>query len=430
MPDPRGQGFRVAVIGFGRAGALHAQAWRDCPGVELAGACDPDAAARRGAAELGIPAFRDLDEMLEATRPDAVSVCTPPACHGELAARCLKRGLHVLCEKPLITDLAFARQLWDVAAQANRRLLVAAKYRHVPELRMARELMRSGEIGAVRDFRIEFASAAPMANRWHSKRAISGGGVIMDNGWHAFDLIHYVFGGIRRVRARAENGPQGLEVEESARIDIVAAGGETGQVVLSWSAPSRGDAYVSIRGERGDIHVGWKRSRLERGAAASVDFGQAYDKVAAHRRMMASFLEIVAGRQQPWLSREESLGIAAAIEAAYRSCASRREQAVVEPHWITASDGWRTYGSAALPNPPNRDPRGRSQHRRRHLNLGPRPYPPRGADRFGVYHRREDLHCLRCNGRIASQDQCVRVHLRAGDHRGRRHGKCGSRLYQ
>jgi len=338
MSDSRGERFRVAVVGFGRAGAVHAQAWRDCFGVEVAGACDPDPAARRRAAELGIPAFSDLDEMLEATRPDAVSVCTPPACHGELAARCLKRGLHVLCEKPLTTDLASAQQLWNVAEQANRSLLVAAKYRHVPELRMAREMLRCGEIGAVKVFRIEFAAPVPMATRWNAKRAISGGGVIMDNGWHAFDLIHFLFGGILTVRARARNGPQGFDVEESAWIDVVAAGGETGQVVLSWSTPAGRDAYVWIRGERGDIHVGWKGSRLERDAAAPVAFGQPYDKADAHRRMMASFREVVTGRQQPWLSREESLGIAAAIEAAYRSCASQSEEPVGEPLGAAAAD--------------------------------------------------------------------------------------------
>lgn len=201
--------LRVGLIGFGRIGAAHAQAWLDCPGVELAGVCDPDAAARRRAAEMAIPAFEDLDEMIETVQPDAVSICTPPSSHGELAARCLERGIEVLCEKPLTTDLASALELWDVAAQTGRRLLVASKFRHVPELGLARELVRRGEIGLVRDFRIEFASPVPMANRWYSKRSISGGGVIIDNGWHAFDLVYFLFGGIRALRARLGDGPRG-----------------------------------------------------------------------------------------------------------------------------------------------------------------------------------------------------------------------------
>ena len=324
--------LRIGVIGFGRIGATHAQAWRDCPGVELAGVCDRDAAARRRAAELAIPAFEDLDEMLETIQPDAVSVCTPPSSHGELAARCLDRGIDVLCEKPLTTDLASALQLWDVAAQTGRLLLVASKFRHVPELRLARELIRRGEIGLVQDFRIEFASPVPMANRWYSRRSISGGGVILDNGWNAFDRIHFLFSGIRAVRARLGDGPQGLEeVEGSAVIDIVAAGGETGQAVLSWSTPPSGDAYVSVWGERGSIHVGWKSSRLERRSSGSRALGGAYDKADAHRRMMRSFREVLAGREQPWGTREEYLGVAAAVEAAYRSCVSQAEEIVSQP---------------------------------------------------------------------------------------------------
>jgi len=328
--------LRVGLLGFGRCGAVHAQAWRDCPGVQLACACDPDNAARGQAEKLGIPAFSILEEMLESAKLDAVSVCTPPCRHGELAAQCLRRGLHVLCEKPLTTDLASAQHLWEVAADSERKLVVSSKFRHVPELRVARELVRSGEIGVVKRFRIEFAGVVPMADRWNSRRSISGGGVIMDNGWHAFDLVHFLFGGIQSVRARLGDGPQGLEVEESASIDIVAAGGETGQAVLSWSLPSGGDAYVSIHGERGSIHVGWKRSYLERHAAEAVVFGKAYDKAGAHRRMMAAFLEVVAGRQEPWISWDEILGTAAAVEAAYRSHASQSEETVGGPLRLAA----------------------------------------------------------------------------------------------
>jgi len=329
--------LRIGLIGFGRIGAVHAQAWLACPGVELAGACDPDAAARRRAAEMGIPAFEHLDEMLETIQPDAVSVCTPPSTHAELAARCLKRAVDVLCEKPLTINLASALRLWDIAEQSGRRLLVASKFRHVQALRLVRELVGCGEIGLVKDFRIEFASPVPMANRWYSERSISGGGVILDNGWHAFDLVYFLFGGIRAVRARLGDGPQGLEVEETASIDLVAAGGETGQVVLSWSTPPSGDAYLSIWGERGSIHVGWKSSRLERRAAGSVALGGAYDKAEAHRRMMLSFREVLAGREQPWGTREEYLGVAAAVEAAYRSCASQAEETVWPPPRMAAA---------------------------------------------------------------------------------------------
>ncbi len=331
MPVSSVAQLRIGLIGFGRMGAVYAQAWRECPGIELAGAYDPDAAARRRAAQMGIPACEGLEEMLESARPDAVSICTPPSSHGELAARCLKRAMDVLCEKPLTTDLASALDLWEVAAQTGRRLLLASKFRHVPEVRLARELVRCGEIGRVKDFRIEFAYPVSMANRWYSKRSLSGGGVIIDNGWHAFDLVYFLFGGIRTVRARLGDSPQGLEVEESASIHMVAAGGETGQAVLSWSTPPSSDAYVLIQGERGRIHVGWKGSCLERRADGFVTFGRAYNKADAHRRMMLSFCEVLAGRERPWISQEESLGIAAAVEAAYRSCASQGEEAVGQP---------------------------------------------------------------------------------------------------
>lgn len=170
-----------------------------------------------------------------------------------------------------------------------------------------------------------------MTNRWNSIRSISGAGVLIDNGCHAFDLITFLFGGIRAVKARLGEASQGLDVEETASIEVVVAGGVSGTVELSWSKPPRGDEYLQIYGESGDLHIGWQRSRLERSGGETLCLGQPYDKARVHRQMMERFCRVIRGLERPWIGPAESLLVAEAIEAACRSCVSENQEKVVQP---------------------------------------------------------------------------------------------------
>lgn len=322
--------LRVAVIGFGRMGMLHASSWRNCRQADLVAILDPDEEARRRATDFETPVFARLDEMLEEARPEAVCVCAPPSSHAELITACLQRGVHVLCEKPLTTDPPSARRVWRLAGETGLKMLVATKFRHIEEIETARHMVRSGAIGELLGFRIEFSAFVPMANRWYSVRSVSGGGVIIDNGSHAFDLVSFLFADIHAVAARLGEAPQGLEVEETASIEVTTAEGVAGTIELSWSKPSGRDDYLAIYGERGSLHIGWQRSRFERPGRDPVWFGQTYDKVRVHNRMMERFCRVIQGVEPPWIEASESLLVAEAIEAAYRSCRSQTWEQVGE----------------------------------------------------------------------------------------------------
>lgn len=93
--------MRVGVVGLG-IGKTHASPYVRLPGAELVGVCDLDAAlAGQVADEHGCAAFDDLERMLTEARPEAVSLCTPPAAHPRLTELLASRGVHVLAEKPM-----------------------------------------------------------------------------------------------------------------------------------------------------------------------------------------------------------------------------------------------------------------------------------------------------------------------------------------
>jgi predicted dehydrogenase len=322
MTSQTGDDMRVGIIGLGRAGKVHLDAWRAVPQVEVAAVCDPVPAVRRWARERGIAAYADPAEMFERAALDAVSICSPPAFHAPIALACFQRGLDVLCEKPLAINGRAALRMAQAATRRGRVLLLATKFRHVPDLAAARDLVAAGAIGEPVAFEIDFSSMVDMRGRWNARRALAGGGVIIDNGCHAFDIVSYLFGTVTRVHATRLKPVQDIPVEDSATILVGAGRGLVGRIDLSWSLQTGRETYVTIYGARGTIEVGWRGSRLKVAGEPVREIGPGYDKHEAHRRMMEAFVRVVAGRARPWISPGEGLRTVAAVEAAYHSLRS------------------------------------------------------------------------------------------------------------
>jgi len=311
--------MRVGIIGLGRAGNMHLDAWRLVPGVEVVAVSDAAVSGRSAARAAGLRAHRSLAQMLDREKLDAISICTPPADHADQAIACLERGLHVLCEKPLALTPWDALAMLQTSGRCRRQLLLATKFRHVPELVQTRQIIASGELGEPVTFEVSFCSPVDMSGRWNSQRHRAGGGVIMDNGCHAFDIVSFLFGSITRIQATVLKQLQPLSVEDSATIQIRAGDGVIGRVDLSWSLATGRDRYVVVHCSRGTVEVGWKGSRVRRNGEEWRDIGNPYDKTQAHRQMNACFHDLVTGNGEAWISPMECLRTVAAVDAAYRS---------------------------------------------------------------------------------------------------------------
>jgi predicted dehydrogenase len=246
---------------------------------------------------------------------------TPPAHHAPIAVACLERGLHVLCEKPLATTVGAALRMLRTAARMRRQLVLATKFRHVPDLATARTLIAEGAIGEPVGFEIDFSSMVDMTRRWNAQRPLAGGGVIIDNGCHAFDVVAYLFGTVTRVLATRLKQVQEMGVEDSATLLVAAGKGLIGRIEVSWSLATGRASYITVYGSKGTIEVGWKGSYLREAGKAPVEIGPGYDKNDAHRRMFGRFAGLVRGEGRPWITAGECLRTVAAVDAAYRSLA-------------------------------------------------------------------------------------------------------------
>jgi predicted dehydrogenase len=275
-------------------------------------------AAQALAERLHGQAYDSYQALGERTDLDAVIVCTPPASHPEVCLYFLERKVHVLCEKPLSINVQSARTMLDAAARAGVILTMASKFRYVEDVIRAKSIVASGILGTLVLFENAFTSRVDMAARWNSNPAISGGGVLIDNGTHSVDLMRYFLGPLAEVQVVEGKPIQGLPVEETVRIFVRSVGGVMGSIDLSWSIDKQLDSFINIYGSHGTIAVGWKESKYRQSTSRDwVIFGKGYDKTQAFRSQITNFSRAVRGEESLLITAQDALASVEVIEAAY-----------------------------------------------------------------------------------------------------------------
>lgn len=186
---------RIAVIGMGLMGTLHARAFHDMRGVELAAAIDIDQARLEATRrDLGVPVATSLTDVIDAV--DAVSVTLPDHLHVEACVQALERGKHVLVEKPLAANSAQARAILR-AQQAPHRLMVGHLLRFDLRLQELKRRIDAGDLGRLRYVRIHRSNTTATAARLAGAASVTSFLAI-----HDLDLLLWLTGReIRRTRA-------------------------------------------------------------------------------------------------------------------------------------------------------------------------------------------------------------------------------------
>ncbi len=311
---------RIGIVGCGQMGRWHLDAYRTNPHVELAAFADNDfEKAQKFALEAGAKAYASHAEMIANEKLDGVSICTVPSTHKNIALDFLNAGVNILCEKPLAVTTAEAQEMCRKAEENNLFLLTAFKFRFFEEVLKAKELIEKGSLGKILNFRLMFGGFIDMSETWFAKKEIAGGGVIMDNGPHALDIIHYLLGDIECISAQTTNY-QNIDVEDTAHLTCSLKNGAKGNVDLSWSSSVPARAYLEIYGEDGAILLDyggitykfkiwdeWKR------IPGRINAKEAFARQVDH------FVGALVGEAPSIVRNEDGLKSQMAIEAAYES---------------------------------------------------------------------------------------------------------------
>lgn len=328
----RDEGLKFGLVGAGGIAQSYIQAFAACEEAQLAAVADVRAEAAHAMADgVGCQSFSSYQEMAEKMILDAVVVCTPPVTHPDICVHFLERKMHVLCEKPFSIDTASAQRMLETARRTRTRLTMASKFRFVEDVVRARSIVMSGILGEIVLFENAFTARVDMSSRWNAESAISGGGVLIDNGTHSVDLMRYFLGPLAEVQVVEGKRIQKLPVEDTVRIFVRSVSGVMGTVDLSWSIDKELDHYIKIYGSHGTVSVGWKESKYRQSSSREwIVFGQGYDKVQAFRRQIDNFCRAIRGEDKLVITAEDALASVEVIAAAYD--ALRHSQWTVVTH--------------------------------------------------------------------------------------------------
>jgi predicted dehydrogenase len=282
--------LRAAIVGTGGISRIHGWRLQDL-GSTVVGVCGRDVTNARSVANdfrpagrfdepgghtstsVPVDAFDDLGAMLDQTKPDVLHVCSPHGLHAAHAIEAVKRGIHVIVEKPLATEQAGARAVIAAAEAAGVHAAVCLTKRSYPMVAELRARILAGELGEVNAIRGGFLSWDSNHDNWgwgFDPKIAGTSYATADLGVHWLDLAEHVtnrritevdarFSTLRPTRYR--NGqPVKVEAEDYVRIFLDFTGGAVGSATFSGvTAGEPNGCSIDVDGTDGGF--GWKVDR-------------------------------------------------------------------------------------------------------------------------------------------------------------------------
>ncbi|MGV0816903.1 Gfo/Idh/MocA family protein [Martelella sp. AMO21009] len=286
---------RVLIVGTGGMARVHAEAFAEMDGVSVVAGVDPRAEVLAAFCDKhGIEGrYATLADAIEQCDFDAASVVTPDGLHYATTMPLIAAGKHVLCEKPLSTDYAFASEMASAAEAAGIVNMINLSYRNVAALQKAAEMIAAGEIGAVRHFEASYLQSWLTQSVWGDWRTEPGWlwrlstahgskGALGDVGIHIVDFATFAAGSAPHsvscrtaVFHKAEGdriGEYTLDANDSFVMHMDLANGAIGTVTASrFASGHHNDLRLRIYGDKGGLQVLFERNESHLRAAIGPD---------------------------------------------------------------------------------------------------------------------------------------------------------------
>lgn len=350
--------LRAGILGCGNVAANHAAAYRDLPGVELVacGDVDPERAARFAGRHGAVPA--DAEALFDLGL-DLVSVCTPHPMHERAVTAAAARGVHVLCEKPIATDLAAADRMVSACEAAGVAFGVLFQRRFWPAAQRIRAAVDDGTLGIPvlghASVLLHRDTSYYTADPWRGKWATDGGGVLMTQAVHNIDLLQWFMGEAVEVTAMQATFKHraAIEVEDTAVATLRFASGGIATLTAStaltpglgtrvWVCGTTGaSAGLAEYPEGGEARIDvWAvpgaeaaESPFGSGMTADLPLNRINGSLAPfHQLQIADFVEAVRVGREPAVTGREATKSLSILTALYASAASGRPEPVRTPH--------------------------------------------------------------------------------------------------
>lgn len=340
---------------YGCVGAGGIADWKHLDGyskigeVSIEAICDANLkAAEKLAEKYGIPkVYGDYMEMLEKTKFDFISICTPNFLHAPITIEALKRGIHVHCEKPIAMNAQEAQAMVDAKNKYGRKLMVGLNNRFTNESFFVKKYAVEGLLGEIYHAKCGWRRrrGIPGKGGWFTNKQLSGGGPLIDLGVHFLDLAMYFMGNpkpasvvgaayskfddnsSRNSWSYGSSGDGTYDVEDFAAGFVRLENSATIDFEFSWASNIENEYYYyELMGTKGGV--------CYKGGELKI-FSEVFDtciKILPDTNYPSKalnefehFIDCIKNDREPLAPPEQAVDLMKVIDAVYRSAETKKE---------------------------------------------------------------------------------------------------------
>jgi predicted dehydrogenase len=321
--------IKVGLLGGGGIVDAHIRGYRTySDAIEVTAIADVvDETVRRRAAELGAAAYTDFRQMIIEADLDAVDICLPHHLHAEAIVAAAQAGKHILCEKPLCLTVQQADEVQRAVSAAGVTLMCAHNQLFLPAVSTAKQVLDQGILGTVYEVRTTdsfYNDFNPENMGWRATAATSGGGELMDTGYHPTYLMLHLAGGspVEATALLSRHRLRFMESEDSAQVLVRFDNGVVGHLVTSWAYdPPAGTERFSVVGEHGSLDSDGRALTVTLRGSSSQTYD--FEDVDTYVSEIGHFADCLRSGARPLHTEREGIDVLCLILAAYEGARSR-----------------------------------------------------------------------------------------------------------
>jgi len=321
--------MKVAIIGCGGLGNVHADSYAAMPDVTVVGVCDLDEAHARAVADkTGAQIYVDYDRMLTGSGCDIVSIALPSHLHAEFTIRAARAGKHVICEKPIALRSEDAERMVSECDQHGVGLYVGHVVRFFPEYVRVKDQIIAGQLGNIGVVHAKRSGGHPgLARPWFADDNLSGG-VVVDLMIHDLDFLSWALGEVSSVYAFRQRS----EWQDYATATLRFENGAIANVEAHWGYPGGFHTVLEVAGSGGTVRhdsrtsnsLTIRKAESQQEGARFAEIPQRPEALNPYAKELRHFIECIRTGGQPIVTSRDAcraLELALAVmESAETGC--------------------------------------------------------------------------------------------------------------
>lgn len=330
--------IRFAIVGYGHIGKRHAHHILEHFDAQLVGVCDTNAQVLADETTLKCPTFTDMDTMLQNVAADVICICTPNYLHAQQAIEALKKGFHVVVEKPMALSTIECDEMIAVAHQTQKKIFAVKQNRYNEPVALVKELVQQEKLGKVLMVQVncfwnrnDYYYAQ---SNWRGKKD-KDGGCLFTQFSHFIDILYYLNGDIETAHGYIENylHQHNTEFEDSGVFSMKGANGSLINFnFTTCSFQQNMEGSIAIMGEKGTVKIGGQylntieyqciegeQLPLINITSKANDYGTYSGSMSNHDKMIANVIDVLQHDAPMTTTAQEGKNVIAIIEKMYHA---------------------------------------------------------------------------------------------------------------